>query len=162
MMMMKITRLHIWKKHQKEIQKALSHGPEVYELYSILIHRGSALGGHYYAYIKSFEKNKWHSFNDSSVTPIEPNELEEAFGDSTPKKSMGMGLGSGMGVGMMGMGAFQNLISSGSNGYMLLYRRVDPLRNQPEPSKESIPESLKMIFEEDSEKKVGGRRENKR
>jgi len=66
---------------------------------------------------------------------------------------MGMGLGSGMGVGMMGMGAFQNLFSSGSNGYMLLYRRVDPLRNQPEPSKESIPESLKMIFEEDSEKK---------
>ena len=26
----------------------------MYELFSIMIHSGSALGGHYYAYIKSF------------------------------------------------------------------------------------------------------------
>ena len=28
-------------------------GPYVYELFSIMIHSGSAIGGHYYAYIKS-------------------------------------------------------------------------------------------------------------
>ena len=27
-------------------------GPYVYELFSIMIHSGSAIGGHYYAYIK--------------------------------------------------------------------------------------------------------------
>ena len=29
-------------------------GPWVYELFAVLIHSGSALGGHYYAYIRSF------------------------------------------------------------------------------------------------------------
>ena len=33
----------------------LRQGPYVYELYSIMIHSGSAAGGHYYAYIKSFK-----------------------------------------------------------------------------------------------------------
>lgn len=28
-------------------------GPWVYELFAVLIHSGSALGGHYYAHIKS-------------------------------------------------------------------------------------------------------------
>ena len=28
-------------------------GPYVYELFSIMVHSGSAIGGHYYAYIKS-------------------------------------------------------------------------------------------------------------
>ena len=28
--------------------------PYVYELYAVLIHRGSAMGGHYYAFIKVF------------------------------------------------------------------------------------------------------------
>lgn len=30
-----------------------------YELFSIMIHSGSATGGHYYAYIKCFETNQW-------------------------------------------------------------------------------------------------------
>jgi ubiquitin C-terminal hydrolase len=29
-------------------------GPYVYELYAILVHRGTSMGGHYYAYIKVF------------------------------------------------------------------------------------------------------------
>lgn len=41
-----------------------------YQLFSVMIHSGSALGGHYYAYIWSFEKEKWFCFNDSSVTPV--------------------------------------------------------------------------------------------
>lgn len=39
--------------------------PAVYELYSILIASGGALGGHYFTFIKSFEKGKWYNFNDS-------------------------------------------------------------------------------------------------
>lgn len=34
-------------------------GPWVYELYAVLIHSGSALGGHYYAYIRSLGDGKW-------------------------------------------------------------------------------------------------------
>ncbi|EDO28095.1 predicted protein, partial [Nematostella vectensis] len=43
-------------------------GPYVYELFSIMIHSGSASGGHYYAYIKSFADNQWYCFNDQNVT----------------------------------------------------------------------------------------------
>jgi hypothetical protein len=40
---------------QAEIEEALKNGPYVYELFSILIHRGSAMGGHYYCYIRVCE-----------------------------------------------------------------------------------------------------------
>jgi ubiquitin carboxyl-terminal hydrolase 47 len=39
----------------------------VYELYSILIHRGGAFRGHYFAFIKSFDDGKWYEFNDTIV-----------------------------------------------------------------------------------------------
>lgn len=41
-----------------------------YELFAIMIHSGSASGGHYYAYIKEFENSEWYCFNDQSVTPV--------------------------------------------------------------------------------------------
>lgn len=36
-----------------------------YELFSILIHSGGAMGGHYYSFIKNSHQ-KWFKFNDSS------------------------------------------------------------------------------------------------
>jgi hypothetical protein len=79
-----------------------------YELYSVLVHSGSATGGHYYAYIKSFEKNKWYvppplpirlprikgldssrnghthhtryEFNDSYVTEVSEEKVKQAYG----------------------------------------------------------------------------------
>lgn len=45
-------------------------GPFVYELFSIMIHSGSASGGHYYAYIKEFENDQWYCFNDQSVSNV--------------------------------------------------------------------------------------------
>lgn len=35
-----------------EMKFCTFQGPYVYELFSIMIHSGSAIGGHYYAYIK--------------------------------------------------------------------------------------------------------------
>lgn len=72
---------------------------ENYELFSIMIHSGSALGGHYMAYIKSFSTQKWYSFNDSIVKEIEEKELDKAIG------------------GCVGNGIF------GSNAYMFMYRK---------------------------------------
>lgn len=53
----------------------------MYELFSVLIHSGGAMGGHYYAFIKSFEDHKWYKFNDSSVDPISEEEISKVFGD---------------------------------------------------------------------------------
>jgi ubiquitin carboxyl-terminal hydrolase 47 len=52
----------------QNIEDFIQRGEDVYELFSILIHSGSAMGGHYYAYIKSFEDANWYNFNDSSVS----------------------------------------------------------------------------------------------
>lgn len=45
-------------------------GPYMYELYAIMIHSGSASGGHYYAYIKDFKTDQWLCFNDQSVSVV--------------------------------------------------------------------------------------------
>ena len=45
-------------KQLKEIELYRAEGEYVYELFSIMIHSGSAMGGHYFAYIKSFEDSK--------------------------------------------------------------------------------------------------------
>ena len=42
------------------IEQYLQQGEFVYELYAVLVHSGTHRGGHYYAYIKSFEDNKWY------------------------------------------------------------------------------------------------------
>lgn len=47
-------------------------GDSIYELFSVLVHSGGAMGGHYYAFIKNFADNAWLKFNDSSVTRVEP------------------------------------------------------------------------------------------
>ena len=79
------------RQHERE-QKALfdqyiKEGDYVYELYSIMIHSGSAWGGHYYTYIKSFEDGQWYNFDDRSVVRISVKELEKAYGEEVPTKS---------------------------------------------------------------------------
>ncbi len=69
----------------KQIETYINDGPYVYELYSIMMHQGSATGGHYYSYIKSFETKTWYKFNDSFVGKVRFCELIEAYGDDLPK-----------------------------------------------------------------------------
>jgi len=75
----------------------LKQGEFVYELYSVMIHTGGAFGGHYFAYIKSFEDGKWYNFNDSTVTEIDQEKVFDTFG---------------------GDGSSQN------TAYMLMYRKI--------------------------------------
>ncbi|EGR28599.1 ubiquitin carboxyl-terminal hydrolase family protein, putative [Ichthyophthirius multifiliis] len=89
----KILLEHLQKNQQESqqlINQYLKDGPLVYELYSILIHSGGAYGGHYYAYIKSFEDNgKWHAFNDTSIMEIDVNEIpERVFGGNSTNAYM--------------------------------------------------------------------------
>lgn len=45
-----------------------------YSVFAIFIHRGEALYGHYWVYIKDFERNIWRKYNDEVVTRV--SELE--------------------------------------------------------------------------------------
>lgn len=87
-----------------KVQEFLSTGEYVYELYSVMIHSGSAWGGHYYAYIKCFETGKWYNFNDSNVAEISTKELSKVFGESS---SWG----------------------SSTSAYLLMYRKVSSEKN---------------------------------
>ncbi|CAM9428117.1 unnamed protein product [Discosporangium mesarthrocarpum] len=97
-------------------------GPWVYELYAVLIHSGSALGGHYYAHIKSLDDGRWYTFNDSHVTPIRESAVKATWGG---KWSLGAG-GHRWG-------------NSNANAYMLMYRKVDPEKNQHHPRLDEVP-----------------------
>ena len=65
---------------EEVIAKYKKEGENVYELYSVVVQSGSANGGHYYAYIKSFEDGKWYNFNDANVYEIEKKDIAEVFG----------------------------------------------------------------------------------
>lgn len=54
---------------QRLKQESLS-SPYLYELFAIMIHSGSASGGHYYAYIMDFETHEWFCFNDQNVSSV--------------------------------------------------------------------------------------------
>lgn len=93
--------------------------PYYYELFAILIHRGSALGGHYYAYIKSFENDQFFDFNDSQVSPMDDADLEKAYGDKdepAPSNSWSRGGYSS---------TYSSMYKSSANAYMLMYRRIE-------------------------------------
>jgi len=79
------------KQAECKIEEYLKKGGLVYSLFSVLIHSGSAMGGHYYAYVKSFEDNHWYNFNDSTVTQIADcdvhNELTKMFGGGSDAKT---------------------------------------------------------------------------
>ena len=84
-----------------------STGPYVYELFSIMVHSGSAIGGHYYAYIRSFESGKWYSFNDQTVASITDEDIKKTFG-GTQRSTSG----------------YYSHYASSANAYMLMYRQV--------------------------------------
>jgi len=92
--------------YEQKIKEYLEEGPVVYELFSIVIHSGSALGGHYYACIKSPDDQNWYCFNDSSVTKIDINDIKKIFGGSFG--------------GLEGSSGF-----STATGYVLLYRKIN-------------------------------------
>ncbi|XP_063698323.1 ubiquitin carboxyl-terminal hydrolase 47-like [Culicoides brevitarsis] len=101
-------------------------GPYLYELFSIMIHSGSASGGHYYAYIKDFESGQWFSFNDQTVSPITQEDIQKSFGGA-------------------GYKAFLSAYSSSTNAYMLMYRQIDPPRNAKFIKESEFGEHIKTL-----------------
>ncbi|KAL9652536.1 hypothetical protein ABK040_000106 [Willaertia magna] len=100
-----------------------------YELFGVLIHSGSALGGHYYCYIKSLGSGKWFNFNDSNVSEIDEKEVEKMYGATEPTTGR---------------------YASSTNAYMLLYRRIDNNLNINNVEVDMIPDELKEEIEQDN------------
>ncbi|CAH1800062.1 unnamed protein product, partial [Owenia fusiformis] len=98
--------------NDRNLQASIAKGPYEYELFSIMIHSGSAAGGHYYAYIKSFTDGHWYSFNDQHVTKITYDDIRKTYG----------GIGGSRGY-------YSSAYASSTNCYMLMYRQIDKKRN---------------------------------
>uniref|UniRef100_T1J5G5 Ubiquitin carboxyl-terminal hydrolase 47 n=1 Tax=Strigamia maritima TaxID=126957 RepID=T1J5G5_STRMM len=90
---------------------ASTKGPFVYELFSIMVHSGSANGGHYYAYIKSFKDGQWYCFNDQSVMKITHDDIRKTYGGGPSR------------------GYYSGTYSCSTNAYMLMYRQIDKEKN---------------------------------
>lgn len=110
-----------------------SRGEWVYELYAVLIHSGAIAGGHYFAYIKDLSTSKWYNFNDSYVSEINERDVQEAWGKeitSTHFRHNSWDNSAGMyynsyGSSFSNYGAASSTTTlSGSNAYMLMYRKV--------------------------------------
>ncbi|XP_034133114.1 ubiquitin carboxyl-terminal hydrolase 47 isoform X1 [Drosophila guanche] len=102
-------------------------GPYMYELFAIMIHSGSASGGHYYAYIKDFDSNEWFCFNDQNVSSITQEDIQRSFGG--PNGSY-----------------YSSAYTSSTNAYMLMYRQVDGKRNEHTAKMADFPEHIKTLL----------------
>jgi hypothetical protein len=53
----------------------------VYDLAGVVVHTGTAQSGHYYSFIRDRATGSWFEFNDSSVTPFNPEDIpDKCFG----------------------------------------------------------------------------------
>uniref|UniRef100_A0A0K8SRZ2 Ubiquitin carboxyl-terminal hydrolase 47 n=2 Tax=Lygus hesperus TaxID=30085 RepID=A0A0K8SRZ2_LYGHE len=116
--------------NEKNINQSLSKGPFVYELYSIMIHSGSASGGHYYAYIKDFTRGEWFCFNDQLVSPITRDDIVKTYGGGPHRMY------------------YNGAHSSSTNAYMLMYRQIDKNQNCQAMTTNDFPLHIQKILEE--------------
>uniref|UniRef100_A0A915CZR3 USP domain-containing protein n=1 Tax=Ditylenchus dipsaci TaxID=166011 RepID=A0A915CZR3_9BILA len=110
----------------------LTRGKYIYELISIMVHQGNASGGHYFAYIKNVDQNRWFCFNDSSVQAAHMNDIFRTFGGPS--------------------GGWY----ASNNAYMLMYRQLDPSANKNFIRTIKLPTHLlnlkEKLLEDDKEK----------
>ncbi|KAG7274443.1 hypothetical protein CRUP_033599 [Coryphaenoides rupestris] len=108
--------------------------PLTFELFSVMVHSGSAAGGHYYACIKSFTDGQWYSFNDQHVSKITQDDIRKTYGGSSGSR-----------------GYYSSAFASSTNAYMLIYRLKDPSRNAKYLDLEDFPEHLKSLVQKEKE-----------
>ncbi|XP_038261077.1 ubiquitin carboxyl-terminal hydrolase 47 isoform X2 [Dermochelys coriacea] len=106
----------------------------VYELFSVMVHSGSAAGGHYYACIKSFNDEQWYSFNDQHVSKITQEDIKKTYGGSSGSR-----------------GYYSSAFASSTNAYMLIYRLKDPTRNAKFLEMNEYPEHIKQLVQKERE-----------
>ncbi|KAJ3431954.1 ubiquitin carboxyl-terminal hydrolase faf-x-related [Anaeramoeba flamelloides] len=152
--MYKFTREGIDQKQMGNTSNEKNNKCYEYDLVGILVHLGSALGGHYYSFIKeretrdnkTFENNEgnWYKFDDSSVTKFSIDDIpEECFGGSSKNRSI--------------ENSSTDMNNSKSSydekrysAYMLFYQRKDVLKKQKTIEEKKFIPSItgKKIFEQ--------------
>ncbi|KAM8877352.1 ubiquitin carboxyl-terminal hydrolase 47 isoform 1-T1 [Synchiropus picturatus] len=105
-----------------------------FELFSVMVHSGSAAGGHYYACIKSFTDGQWYSFNDQHVSKITQDDIRKTHGGSSGSR-----------------GYYSSAFASSTNAYMLIYRLKDPSRNAKYLSVDDFPQHIKSLVQKEKE-----------
>uniref|UniRef100_A0A665VLJ9 Ubiquitin carboxyl-terminal hydrolase 47 n=1 Tax=Echeneis naucrates TaxID=173247 RepID=A0A665VLJ9_ECHNA len=105
-----------------------------FELFSVMVHSGSAAGGHYYACIKSFSDGQWYSFNDQHVSKITQDDIRKTYGGSSGSR-----------------GYYSSAFASSTNAYMLIYRLKDPSRNAKYLAVDDFPEHIKSLVQKEKE-----------
>ncbi|XP_071974961.1 ubiquitin carboxyl-terminal hydrolase 47 isoform X4 [Engystomops pustulosus] len=114
----------------------------LYELFSVMVHSGSAAGGHYYACIKSFTDDQWYSFNDQHVSRITPEDIKKTYGGSTGNR-----------------GYYSSAFASSTNAYMLMYRLKNPARNAKFLEASDFPEHIKHLVQKEKEQEEEEKRQ---
>ncbi|XP_061466402.1 ubiquitin carboxyl-terminal hydrolase 47 isoform X2 [Rhineura floridana] len=117
----------------ERISKAASEKNSLlYELFSVMVHSGSAAGGHYYACIKSFTDDQWYSFNDQHVSKITHEDIKKTYGGTSGSR-----------------GYYSSAFASSTNAYMLIYRLKDAMRNAKFLEVNEYPEHIKRLVEKE-------------
>ncbi|GCB64524.1 hypothetical protein scyTo_0011764 [Scyliorhinus torazame] len=109
-------------------------GTWIYELFSVMVHSGSAAGGHYYACIKSFSDGQWYSFNDQHVSRITQDDIRKTYGGSSVTR-----------------GYYSSAFASSTNAYMLIYRQKESTRNAKFLDIHEFPEHIKHLVQKEKE-----------
>ncbi|XP_072321546.1 ubiquitin carboxyl-terminal hydrolase 47 isoform X2 [Eucyclogobius newberryi] len=105
-----------------------------YELFSVMVHSGSAAGGHYYACIRSFSDGQWYSFNDQHVSKITQDDIRKTYGGSSGSR-----------------GYYSSAFASSTNAYMLIYRLKDATRNAKYFAVEDFPAHITRLVQKEKE-----------
>ncbi|XP_069759702.1 ubiquitin carboxyl-terminal hydrolase 47 isoform X4 [Narcine bancroftii] len=109
-------------------------GGWIYELFSVMVHSGSAAGGHYYACIKSFSDGQWYSFNDQHVSRITQDDIRKTYGGSPVTR-----------------GYYSSAFASSTNAYMLIYRQREATRNAKFLEVHDFPKHIERLVQKEKE-----------
>eukprot|EP00668_Euglena_longa_P001751 GGOE01002061.1.p1 GENE.GGOE01002061.1~~GGOE01002061.1.p1 ORF type:complete len:1202 (+),score=349.57 GGOE01002061.1:358-3606(+) len=128
-----------------------------YQLLSILLHRGTALGGHYFVYIRDVVSDKWYSFNDETVEEVSLDDVRVCLhqlpvADIAKEEAVSPLEGEGSIIGPLFEGQQRTIAyrSDRATPYMLVYRSCD--LSAPDASPLAIPECfLEVIAAENDE-----------
>uniref|UniRef100_UPI00398E4669 ubiquitin carboxyl-terminal hydrolase 47 isoform X2 n=1 Tax=Pristiophorus japonicus TaxID=55135 RepID=UPI00398E4669 len=119
---------------EKASKAGSEKGAWIYELFSVMVHSGSAAGGHYYACIKSFSDGQWYSFNDQHVSRITQDDIRKTYGGSSVTR-----------------GYYSSAFASSTNAYMLIYRQKESTRNAKFLEVHEFPEHIKHLVQKEKE-----------
>ena len=102
----------------------LAGSDAIYDLQSIVVHKGEYGSGHYYSYVRpDIRRNEWFRFDDEFVTPVEYSDVvADAFGGSRRmrrKRTRSDSLDSTAAPVEQRRGLFQSIFS-----FLGLFRRV--------------------------------------